>query len=160
MKFLCNDTWPWWIFRRGMKGCFTSFWSIMWRNYCQLYTLPLLARLVRNTGAFSDALRVFTSVWKRSRTLRLPFIFMSSLQVLTENWILQGKDSWSVEELAGEKYPSNCCYWWWAYLGARGSWLPGIGAHKFIWKLDVQATPHLSTSGSLLILFMQLLCIC
>lgn len=37
----------------------------------------------------------------------------------------QGKDSWGVEELAWEEYPSYCCNRWWAYIGAWWPWMPG-----------------------------------
>ena len=70
------STLPPFIFcRRGMKGCFTSFLLIMLRNCSQLSTLQQLVRLARNTGAFSGVLRVFTSVWKRSRALILHYEF-------------------------------------------------------------------------------------
>jgi hypothetical protein len=50
-----------------------------------------LARLVRNTGAFSDALRVFTSVWKRSRTIRLPLFSCLACKYLLKTEFFRGK---------------------------------------------------------------------
>ena len=48
-------------------------------------------------------------------------------------WILQGQDSWGVEELAWEDYSSNCCDGWWANFGSWGSWLSGsyVVNHRF-----------------------------
>ena len=59
--------WHFSIVRRGMKGCFTSFWSIMLRNCFLLFTLQLLEKHARNTEVFLGVLRVYISVWRRSK---------------------------------------------------------------------------------------------